>query len=90
MLSLDPLWRRFLNYVHSKGGWRGKKIDWDPNDCATVDGFDERRRDDAVSAIEKLVARTKSRISEQLVCEEDEGGEDWEAAADKGWASYGD
>ncbi|GAA6013532.1 hypothetical protein JCM11491_006112 [Sporobolomyces phaffii] len=27
VLTLDPLWRRFLVYVHKNGGWRGQ--DWD-------------------------------------------------------------
>lgn len=30
VLSLGPLWRSFLNYVHRNGGWRGKSIPWDP------------------------------------------------------------
>ncbi|TDL24433.1 P-loop containing nucleoside triphosphate hydrolase protein, partial [Rickenella mellea] len=31
-LSLDPLWRAFLNKVYHGGGWTGKHIDWDPNE----------------------------------------------------------
>ena len=30
VLSLDPLWRGFLNYVHLNGGWTGPDITWDP------------------------------------------------------------
>ncbi|EGO29184.1 hypothetical protein SERLADRAFT_456584, partial [Serpula lacrymans var. lacrymans S7.9] len=30
VLSLDPLWRSFLNYVHNNGGWKGPSITWDP------------------------------------------------------------
>ena len=29
-LVLDPIWREFLNYVHSCGGCRGEPISWDP------------------------------------------------------------
>lgn len=36
VLSLDPLWRSFLNYVYKHGGWRGLPISWDPD--ADVDG----------------------------------------------------
>ncbi|KAF8868065.1 AAA domain-containing protein [Mucidula mucida] len=32
VLSLDPLWRQFLNYIHCNGGWTGKGISWDPNE----------------------------------------------------------
>ncbi|KAG6843566.1 hypothetical protein H0H93_000619, partial [Arthromyces matolae] len=30
VLALDPLWRSFLNYVHTKKGWTGSPITWDP------------------------------------------------------------
>ena len=30
VLSTDPLWRRFLNYVSLNDGWRGEPITWDP------------------------------------------------------------
>ena len=30
VLSTDPLWRRFLNYVSLSNGWRGEPISWDP------------------------------------------------------------
>jgi len=30
VLSLDPLWRAFLNFVYKRGGWMGKNIDWNP------------------------------------------------------------
>ena len=29
VLSLDPLWRGFLNYVYVNGGWTGPDITWD-------------------------------------------------------------
>lgn len=31
ILGLDPLWRKFLNYVYRNGGWKGLEPDWDPN-----------------------------------------------------------
>jgi len=30
VLSLDPLWRAFLNYIYLNGGWVGPDIPWDP------------------------------------------------------------
>ena len=30
VLGLDPLWRAFLNYIHSNGTWKGLAIPWDP------------------------------------------------------------
>ncbi|KAG9001263.1 hypothetical protein FRB93_012190 [Tulasnella sp. JGI-2019a] len=29
VLSLDPLWRKFLNYIHFNGGWTGRPPNWD-------------------------------------------------------------
>ena len=31
ILSVDPLWRSFMNYVHNNGGWRGDVPTWDVN-----------------------------------------------------------
>ncbi|KAG8929260.1 hypothetical protein FRC01_004607 [Tulasnella sp. 417] len=31
ILGLDPLWRKFLNYVHRSGGWKGLEPNWDPS-----------------------------------------------------------
>ncbi|KAG8929262.1 hypothetical protein FRC01_004609 [Tulasnella sp. 417] len=31
ILGLDPLWRKFLNYVYRNGGWKGLEPDWDPS-----------------------------------------------------------
>jgi len=31
VLSLDPLWRSFLNYIYLNHGWTGPDISWDPN-----------------------------------------------------------
>ena len=48
VLSLDPLWRAFLNYVYLNGGWTGPDITWDPK--AEVDeagGYDKQASDAA-------------------------------------------
>lgn len=48
VLSLDPLWRSFLNYIHNNGGWTGPGITWDPT--APVDdagGYDAAIREAA-------------------------------------------
>ena len=66
VLSLDPLWRSFLNFIHSRGGWRGKKIDWDPTD--DVGGnlagstFEERRRTQAEQEMQDTIQRLKALI----------------------------
>lgn len=38
VLSLDPLWRTFLNYVHKNNGWTGQPISWDPHSPVDQEG----------------------------------------------------
>ncbi|KAJ6469382.1 P-loop containing nucleoside triphosphate hydrolase protein [Mycena sanguinolenta] len=41
VLSLDPLWRAFLNYVYLGGGWTGGEISWDPHSpVSEAGGYD--------------------------------------------------
>ncbi|KAK0204308.1 P-loop containing nucleoside triphosphate hydrolase protein [Desarmillaria ectypa] len=48
VLSLDPLWRSFLNYVYKNGGWRGLPISWDPDaDVDETGGYDRAIREAA-------------------------------------------
>jgi helicase MOV-10 len=64
VLSLDPIWRSFLNYVYLGGGWKGKKPDWDTG--APVDlnltGYDGERRAQATADTDDMVARIQSMI----------------------------
>jgi helicase MOV-10 len=41
VLSLDPIWRGFLNYIHENNGWVGPPPSWD-----TAEAVDERKRYD--------------------------------------------
>jgi helicase MOV-10 len=41
VLSLDPIWRGFLNYIHENNGWIGPPPSWD-----TTEAVDERKRYD--------------------------------------------
>jgi helicase MOV-10 len=41
VLSLDPIWRGFLNYIHENKGWVGPPPSWD-----TTEAVDERKRYD--------------------------------------------
>lgn len=38
VLSLDPLWRSFLNYVHVGGGWKGPPPNWDTHAAVDDEG----------------------------------------------------
>lgn len=63
VLSLDPLWRSFVNYISIKGGCTGKRIDWDPlEDVDRNEHYDSRRRTEALAALDDLISRTKEEI----------------------------
>ncbi|KAI0693032.1 P-loop containing nucleoside triphosphate hydrolase protein [Cytidiella melzeri] len=65
VLSLDPLWRSFINYVSINGGCTGKPIDWDPTEDVDKFGrYDVIRRTQALAALDDLIARTKEEILE--------------------------
>ncbi|KAJ3917943.1 RNA helicase [Lentinula edodes] len=66
VLSLDPLWRAFLNYVYRGGGWRGKTISWDPAgavDPFSEQGYDGETRQRAAGEAEETIARLKALIT---------------------------
>ena len=58
VLSIDPLWRGFLNYVFLHGGWSGDAPSWDPHAPVdtTVD-YAAQMRDAAAAEMDALVAR---------------------------------
>lgn len=89
ILSLDPMWRKFLNYIHRSGGWRGQAKDWPDDDEDGEDGqprdfFAERRRD-ARQTIDDLAALMEEMVIEQLPEGHGREGNDEEAAQDRPW-----
>lgn len=79
VLSLDPLWRSFLNYIYLNGGWVGPDISWDPE--VPVDmagGYDK-----AVRAAAQLDMNEFARRMESLTMDEVE--EELDANVDRPW-----
>ncbi|KAF8804634.1 P-loop containing nucleoside triphosphate hydrolase protein [Phlegmacium glaucopus] len=67
VLSLDPLWRSFLNFVHTRGGWKGKEIDWNPEETIlheATDGYGEERRASEEGDLEAAIVKLKALIME--------------------------
>ena len=55
VLSLDPLWRSFLNYIYINQGWTGSPITWDPTiPVDEAGGYDKQIRDSAASDLSKI------------------------------------
>jgi helicase MOV-10 len=60
VLSLDPLWRSFLNYIYINDGWTGCAISWDPE--VAVDQsktYDRECRDIGVEDMNDFTRRMK-------------------------------
>jgi len=65
VLSLDPLWRGFMNHVYLGGGWKGVNPDWDPDeDIRPEGGYDSIRREAALTDMEALIERTRTLVIE--------------------------
>ncbi|KAJ3819685.1 RNA helicase [Lentinula raphanica] len=84
-LSLDPLWRSFLSYIHSHGGWRGKTISFDNSEDGNgeeyIQGIRQRATGEAEEAIAKLkalIVRKNEEIEDgfQFELDEDDSDED--------------
>ncbi|KAJ7474539.1 P-loop containing nucleoside triphosphate hydrolase protein [Mycena galericulata] len=65
ILALDPLWRNFLNYIHIRGGWRGKEISWNPDDSDIQgqNGYEAEMKKRAEGEAEEMMERLKSLIA---------------------------
>jgi len=58
VLGLDPLWREFLNYIYTNGGWVGPDIPWDPEEPVNLaGGYDRLVRDKATFDMEEFIQR---------------------------------
>ncbi|PIL27838.1 hypothetical protein GSI_10992 [Ganoderma sinense ZZ0214-1] len=64
ILSVDPLWRAFMNYIHTNNGWRGDAPTWDVN-AAVLEGADY------VDELREAIAADMNAVMAQLPPEED-------------------
>ncbi|KAH9943568.1 P-loop containing nucleoside triphosphate hydrolase protein [Amylocystis lapponica] len=84
VLSLDPLWRSFLNYVHVRGGWRGDAPTWDTS--AEVDHaahYDHQRQDAEMANMDDFARRMELLTLEGLISNAVQDDED--ANVDRPW-----
>jgi helicase MOV-10 len=84
VLSLDPLWRAFLNYIHRNGGWKGQPITWDPSAPVEEDGkYDQAARHAAEVDMNELSKLLESMALEGV--EEADDAANAELNVDKPW-----
>ncbi|KZT68330.1 RNA helicase [Daedalea quercina L-15889] len=77
VLSLDPLWRSFLNYVHGKGGWKGPPPSWDTSTAVDNTGsYDQCVKSSALADMNEFARRmellTMNGIASDGAAEDDE------------------
>jgi helicase MOV-10 len=81
VLSLDPLWRSFLNYIHKNNGWTGQPITWDPRAPVEQEGgYDRAIREGAVLDMNNFARRM-----EVLTLAGVDGDGDDEGNVDRPW-----
>ncbi|KAG1783159.1 P-loop containing nucleoside triphosphate hydrolase protein [Suillus placidus] len=67
ILSLDPLWRLFLNYVHLNGGWAGPGPTWDMTETVDESGiYDQDIRAAAMTDMNLLTRRIEEVMAENV------------------------
>lgn len=60
-MSLDPLWRSFLNYIYNNGGWKGDPPVWDMNAPVRDDAkYDEEMRELGLADMNELARKLES------------------------------
>ncbi|KAH9835366.1 P-loop containing nucleoside triphosphate hydrolase protein [Rhodofomes roseus] len=85
VLSLDPLWRSFLNYAHGRGGWKGPPPSWDTG--ATVDhtgGYDQRLKGSALADMNEFTRRMEM-MTLNGVTSDSADDEDIDVNVDRPW-----
>lgn len=76
ILSLDPLWRRFLTLIYRNGGWTGEEIPWDVEDDIEDDQLEEATRIGILDNMQQLAERVEALTLDAAFVESDDGDDD--------------
>ena len=88
VLSLDPLWRGFLNYAYNLGAWKGKPLpDWDTAETVENTSYDVQRRRQAQDDHDGLIARIADAVEGELRVEdlENEANQEDAVVVERPW-----
>lgn len=86
VLSLDPLWRSFMNYVFINGGWTGAEPDWDPRTGVRNEGgYDQELRELAIADMNEYTQRLESFARANAVGDATENDEQGDENVDMPW-----
>lgn len=89
-LSLDPMWRRFLNYIHRCRGWEGEAPNWDTR--APVDrradfiGELRMARLQETNDLARRIGSVKREEFDEIVAKEEEEDDENDVSIDRPWA----
>jgi len=83
VLSLDPLWRSFLNYVHLNKGWKGPPPHWDTRAPVMEGGYDQELRGVGLTDMNDFTRRMEALTLTGVDSVVD--GEDEDANIDRPW-----
>lgn len=76
VLSLDPLWRRFLTLIYRNGGWTGDEIPWDTENDVEDDQLEEVTRIGYFDNMRQLAERVEAMTLDAVFVEPDDGDSD--------------
>ncbi|KAF8320843.1 P-loop containing nucleoside triphosphate hydrolase protein [Clavulina sp. PMI_390] len=62
VLSLDPMWREFLEYIDVLGGWRGKPRDWDDDVSSQGRDLLTERKEAGVANMDDIAQRMRQQV----------------------------
>lgn len=88
VLSLDPLWRGFLNYIYNLRAWKGKPTpDWDTTAAVEDTAYDVQRRRQAQVDHVDLIARIADAVEgeHQVDDLENEGHQEDAVVVERPW-----
>ncbi|KAG1741528.1 RNA helicase [Suillus paluster] len=87
VLSLDPLWRSFLNYIHLNDGWAGPEPTWDTTEIVDESGeYDQHIRTAALMDMSLLAQRIQGIVAESVQTgATNDGNDDDDANFDRPW-----
>ena len=71
------MWRGWLNFVHEKGGCRGRELDWDAAEPLADGGYDEQTRGRATAKVREMIERIKAQsLSNMEPFDDDDNSEE--------------
>lgn len=91
-LSVDPLWRSFLNYIYANKGWKGEAPTWDVEEEVGEHQYGAEISEEAMANMEDFSRKATLKTLRDLLPDDMFGGAELEDEAganrdDRGWGN---